>query len=59
MTSCRGCEKEIEIGQTIVGFPIIRITATNQSQMAGNELLFHTSCFLNRMGKPKLELIKP
>jgi hypothetical protein len=60
MTVCKWCEKPIEIGQTIVGFPIVRITAMNQSQMAGNEILFHTACFLERMGKPKsIEIIKP
>lgn len=60
MTSCRICDKAIEIGQTIIGFPVIRITATMQSQLAGNEILFHLSCFLEKMGKPKtVDIIKP
>lgn len=59
MTACKACENTIEIGQTIVGFPVIRITALNQSQMAGTEVLFHLSCFLSRLGKPKVEIIKP
>lgn len=59
MTVCKACENPIEIGQTIVGFPVVRITAMNQSVLAGNEVLFHLSCFLERMGKKKVEIIRP
>lgn len=59
MTACRICDKPVEIGQTIVGFPVIRIQATNQSALAGNEILFHLSCFLAHFKKPTVEIIKP
>lgn len=59
MTACTSCEKPIEIGQTIIGMPVIRITATNMSAMAGTEILFHLSCFMAHFKKPKLEILKP
>jgi hypothetical protein len=58
MTVCKSCEKPIEIGQTIVGFPVIRIMALNQSVMAGTEILFHLSCFLAHFKKSGVEIIK-
>lgn len=59
MTVCRICNRPVEIGQTIVGLPIIRIQATNHSSLAGNEVLFHLSCFLAHFKKPVVEIIKP
>jgi hypothetical protein len=59
VTACKSCDKPIEIGQTFIGFPVIRLTAVNASQMAGNEILFHLTCFLSKFGRSKVEIIKP
>ncbi len=57
MSICKGCEKTVEIGQTIVGLPVIRITASAKSVMAGTEILFHVPCFLRVFKVIKAELV--
>ena len=59
MTACKACDRVIEIGQTFIGFPVIRLTALNSSQLAGNEILFHLTCFLQNFKKAPVEIIKP
>lgn len=55
---CRSCEKQIEVGQTVVGLPVVRITGHQQSVLAGTEIVFHLACFLKQFAKPKEELVK-
>lgn len=57
MSLCPACNKTVDVGQTFVGFPVVRIVALNQSQLAGTEILFHVSCFLGAFKKP-LDIIK-
>lgn len=56
--NCRHCEHPLSVGQTIVGFPIIRIIGENKSAMSGFELLYHVSCFINAHKKPAVEIIR-
>lgn len=55
---CGSCGDWIEEGQTVVGMPVIRIVARNNSQIAGTELLFHVRCFLAKMKSNKIETLE-
>lgn len=46
---CPACSVAILTNQVIVGFPIIRITGVNKSVMTGQEIVFHVSCFTEKM----------
>lgn len=56
---CCCCALAILTNQTVVGFPVIRITAINRSAMTGQELLCHADCFVKRMSVKTLEVLTP
>lgn len=53
-SGCLICELPVKVDQTIVGLPVIRVTATAKSQLTGSEVVFHLSCFMNKFKKPAL-----
>lgn len=57
---CPICERNILIGDQIIGFPVIRITGMNQSKMTGEEMLIHAGCFglkMRQKEQKKLSLV--
>lgn len=53
-SGCLICEQPVTQHQMIVGLPVIRVTTTAKSQLAGSEIIFHLSCFMSHFKKPTI-----
>lgn len=54
-SGCLICGNPVKVDQTIVGLPVIRVTATAKSQLTGGEIVIHLVCLrdlINNLPKP-------
>ena len=57
---CGICGRTVLVGTDFVGMPIIRITGQGKSQLTGAEVMFHVSCFLQKMQTSKpVSILQP
>lgn len=54
---CPSCETPILTNQLIVGLPVIRITDIKKSALTGSELVFHVTCFTQKLRGAKKPII--